>query len=169
MDALDTMRSLIGYNHWVNDRLLDVVEQVPPERTREQFGGSFDTIQGTAAHILQGEMHYYTRWTGGSWPREWRPAGAVSIAELRGHWTEERRKIDAYVNDLKPDRLADVIRYTTRSGEAYELPIWQLMLQMVNHGTHHRAELADMLTRVGSPPPPTDIIVYFQEQAKGGG
>jgi uncharacterized damage-inducible protein DinB len=40
------------------------------------------------------------------------------------------------------------------------------MLQVVHHGTHHRAELSDMLTRVGMAPAPTDIIVFFQKQAR---
>jgi len=163
---LEMLRALFAYNHWVNDRLLALVEHVPEERLRVPMDGSFDSIYGTAAHILQGEVFYYHRWTGGQQPRDRRPSETSSVAELRILWAENRARIDQFIEELTPDRLVETIRYSRRGYEAfYELPLWQIMLQMVNHGTHHRAELADMLTREGLSPPPTDLIVYFEEVA----
>lgn len=160
------LRSFFAYNHWVNDRMLALVEQVPTDRLQEQMGGSFDSIQGTAAHILQGESFYYYRWIGQLQPRDRRPSDRRTIAELRQLWTEHRALIDEFLGNLTPEQLYTPLRYGRRNGEAtYELPLWQVMLQMVNHGTHHRAELADMLTRVGLEPPPTDLIVYYEELA----
>ncbi len=163
MDNLEILRALHEYNGWVNRRLFDVAQQVPAERTREQFGGSFDTILGTAAHILSGETIVFSRVTGSQRPEI---PEATSIADVRSRWDEHRAKIDAYVNAATPEQLAEVRRFTARTGDTYELPAWQIFLQMVNHGTHHRAELADMLTRVGFPPPPTDLLIFFQERAR---
>lgn len=164
MDAIEVIQSLYGYNRWVNERLLDLVEQVPEARTRESFGGSFDTIQGTVAHVLQGEMHYYARCSGEPQPQ--RPADLPSIGEIRALWDEQDPKVQRFLGELGPDGPARTVRYTTRTGEVQEMPVWQIVLQMVNHGTHHRAELADMLTRVGLAPPATDYTVYCQEQAR---
>ncbi len=163
MENLEVVRALHEYNGWVNRRLFDVAQQVPTERTRERFGGSFDTILGTAAHILSGEMVILARVSGS--PRPELPE-ATSIADVRVRWEEHRAKVDAFIDAATPEQLARTRRFTTRSGETFELPVWQIFLQMVNHGTHHRAELADMLTRVGFPPPPTDLLVYFQERAR---
>jgi uncharacterized damage-inducible protein DinB len=162
----EMLRSLFAYNHWVNDRLLALVEQVAPERLQEQMGGSFDSIQGTAAHILQGELFYYYRWIGQQQPQGRRPSERRTIGELRALWAENRALIDAFLERLTPEQLYTPLRYGRRNSQAtYELPLWKIMLQMINHGTHHRAELADMLTRVGLEPPPTDLIVFFEEQA----
>lgn len=167
---LEMLRSLVGYNHWANDLLLDVAEQVPADRTRESLGGSsFDTIHGTTAHILQGEVHYYARWVGEDLPRGGRSSEARSIAELRERWLAHRARIDQFAAELTPERLQEPIRYRRREGKAYELPLWQVMLQMLNHGTHHRAELADLLTRVAYPPPATDLIVYYEQLAGSAG
>lgn len=35
-------------------------------------------------------------------------------------------------------------------------------LHVVNHDTHHRSEVATMLTRVGHVPPGTDLIVHYR-------
>ncbi len=41
---LEMLRALFAYNHWVNDRLLALVEHVPEERLRVPMDGSFDSI-----------------------------------------------------------------------------------------------------------------------------
>src|SRR6266516_4430267 len=141
---LEMLRSLFAYNHWVNDLLLDQVEKVPTDRLQERMGGGFESIQGTSAHILQGELFYYYRWIGEQQPRDRRPSELASIAELRALWKEHRGLIDRFLGNLTSEQLRMPLRYGRRGGEAsYELPLWKVMLQMVNHGTHHRAELAD--------------------------
>lgn len=164
--GLEILRSLVSYNHWANDLLLDLAEQVPVEKAREPLGGSsFDSIHGTAAHILQGERFYYARWVGADIARGGRPSETQDIAELRTHWLTHRQRIDAFVGELTSERLQQPLRYSRRDGNAYELPLWKVMLQMLNHGTHHRAELADLLTRSGLIPPATDLIVYYEAVA----
>lgn len=167
MTVPTVLQSLYDYDNWVNDRLFDVVERVPEARTREEFGGSFDTIHGTYAHILQGEIYYYTRWTGQPLPADGRPADLKTIAELRRRWTEIHGNVATFLESLTPEGVARVVQHSLRGGASWELPLWQLMLQMQNHGTHHRAELADMLTRVGHVPPPTDYIVFCNERTHG--
>jgi uncharacterized damage-inducible protein DinB len=161
--GLEIIRAQIDYDDWVNRRLLDAVEQVPTERTVDHFGGSFDTIHGTVAHVLNAEHHYFSRWTGT--PAAPRREDA-SIAELRADWEALLPRRDEYLCSLTEDRLSAPLHYVTRAGDTFDLPLWQFMLQMVNHGTHHRAEVCDMLTRVGTPPPATDIIVFFQDRAR---
>jgi uncharacterized damage-inducible protein DinB len=36
------------------------------------------------------------------------------------------------------------------------------MRHLVNHGTHHRSEVATMLTKLGVAPPPIDYVVYLR-------
>jgi uncharacterized damage-inducible protein DinB len=52
-------------------------------------------------------------------------------------------------------------------GERYAYPVWQMMVHLVNHGTHHRSELAEMLTQLGSPPPSLDLLVYYDHLVEG--
>ena len=105
--ALPTiLRSLFDYNHWVNGLLLDVAEAVPAERTREAFGGSFDTIHGTFTHILQAELHYYSRWSGEALATEGRPADLGSIQDLRAWRLAHRDRVDAFLEGLQIGRAS---------------------------------------------------------------
>lgn len=160
---LETIRLLYGYHNWVNDRLLTRAEDVPPERTKEHFGASFDTIHGTLAHILGSEITWLNRWRGNSPAKQIGGEDFASLAEIRDRWVSQRQEMDAFIAQLTPEQLAAPLRYKNYAGMEYELPLWQLMLHLVNHGTHHRSELADMLTRTGYPPQPTDLTRYCFE------
>jgi uncharacterized damage-inducible protein DinB len=87
-----------------------------------------------------------------------------TLADIRSRWQQHHADLDGFLAELTTERLKAPLRYTHISGAVYELPLWQQLMHVVNHGTHHRSELADMLTRLGRPPKPTDLIRYFLEE-----
>jgi len=46
------------------------------------------------------------------------------------------------------------------------VPVWQMLVHVVNHGTQHRAEAATLLTAEGRSPGQLDLIYYAEEQAQ---
>ena len=45
------------------------------------------------------------------------------------------------------------------------VPVWQMLVHVVNHGTQHRAEAAALLTSQGRSPGELDLIDYAEAQA----
>ncbi|MCL4370314.1 MAG: DinB family protein [Chloroflexi bacterium] len=168
MPSLDVedIRLMYRYDLWVNQRLLAVVAQLPAERAKEPLGSSFDSIHGTLGHILGSQIHWLNRWRRLPPTRQLGGGDFDSLDAIRARWHEHQRDLDAFLGDLTQERLTETIRYTRSSGRVNELPLRQLMLHVVNHGTHHRSELADMLTRLGYPPPPTDLVQYCLEETR---
>lgn len=154
------IRILYGYNQWVNERLLALAAQVPSERRGERFGASFDTIHTTLAHILGAQITWLSRWRGVSPTRMITGDDFVDLAAIQARWATYQQESAAFIAALSADQLAAPLAYTNTSGQAFAYPLWQQMVHVVNHGTHHRAELADMLTRTGQTVPPTDFLVY---------
>jgi len=160
VDPVEIIRSLYGYNQWANDRLIARVGDVPRDRLSESFGGNFDTIQGTLAHILHGEMFYFSRWNGTSSPT--RAAEPPSVEETLARWKTHQATLDSAVAAMTAEQADATINYT-RGGADRSSPAWQMMLNLVSHSTQHRAELADMLTRAGYPALPIDLADYYQD------
>jgi uncharacterized damage-inducible protein DinB len=47
------------------------------------------------------------------------------------------------------------------------VPVWQMLIHVLNHGTQHRAEAAALLTAEGRSPGELDLIDFAQEHAQG--
>jgi uncharacterized damage-inducible protein DinB len=165
MDA-KTIGAIYAYDRWVNNRLLDTAESVPAERTREQFGSSFDSIHGTFAHMLGAQIVWLSRWKGTSPDRVPNANDFESIAAIRAAWKDTEKALSEFIDGLTDQQLAATVTYSNTQGQTFSLPLWQMMLHVVNHGTHHRSEIADMLTRVGHAPEATDMHIYFLEQSR---
>ena len=79
-------------------------------------------------------------------------------ASLRERWDEEWAVVDAWLPTLTDSFVAYV-----HEG----IPVWQMLVHVVNHGTQHRAEAAALLTAAGRSPGEIDLIFYAEEQAEG--
>ena len=63
---LQDLQTLLDYNYWARDRMLDALDQLTPEQFTRVVGGSFTSIRDTAAHMLGAEIVWYMRWQGES-------------------------------------------------------------------------------------------------------
>lgn len=66
--------------------------------------------------------------------------------------------------DDRDDALDAPVAYTNFSGTAFETPLQDIVLHVVNHGTHHRAQIALLLREADIAPPATDYIFFRREQ-----
>jgi uncharacterized damage-inducible protein DinB len=78
--------------------------------------------------------------------------------ELREAWEAEWLALRRFIAGLDEPGLDAVY------GEA---PLWQAMVQLVNHGTQHRSEAAVILTAAGASPGDLDIVRFNFETAHG--
>ena len=162
---VEEIASLLGYNCWANQRLLTLAERVPPERHHERFGGGADTLHRTFVHLLSAEVTWLQRCQGRSPLGGIDPSELPDLAAVRARWDAHDQAVAEFLAGLSPERLAIPVCYVNFSGETWEYPLWQMLLHLINHGTHHRSEIADLLTRLGQPPPPMDLLVYYDELA----
>jgi uncharacterized damage-inducible protein DinB len=82
-----------------------------------------------------------------------------TIDQLRERWDTEWAAVDAWLPTVTDGFVAHV-----HEG----VPVWMMLVHVVNHGTQHRAEAAALLTAKGRSPGELDLINYAEEQAEGG-
>jgi uncharacterized damage-inducible protein DinB len=156
---------LYDYAVWANDRVLAAAERLTPEQWTQSLGHSFDSVHATMVHVLSSEHLWLTRWQGVSLRERIRPGQLPDVAAVRARWAEVARDLRAFLATAEWER---VIGYTTLDGQPSAYPLWQMYLQVINHGTHHRAEAASMLTALGQAPEPLDLIIFFRERGQHG-
>jgi uncharacterized damage-inducible protein DinB len=70
--------------------------------------------------------------------------------------TEQRRFVEA----VTPSELQRVVTHTSLDGKVtFRQPLWELLQHVA---THHRSELATMITMVKGSPPATDMVIYYR-------
>ncbi len=159
----EQLSSLYEYGAWVNQRLLEAAAPLTEEQfTREVWPG-FGSVQLTFVHILGAEALWFARWQGQSPKTMLSPRDLPSVTAIRERWTElvDARRVN--LMSLDEAELAETVHWTNMRGQSYALPRWQIILHCANHSTHHRSEVAAMLTELGHAPNSTDLLEYYLE------
>ncbi len=160
IDIADQMRALVAYNRWANGKVLDAAARLTPAQLDGSGPSSFGSIRANMTHLLTAQTTWLARWRGESG----RPPETSSIDELRAAFAIADDALAAHVEPLTADDLARVVAYKNSRGDAQARPFWQLVTQVVNHGTHHRAESGALLATFDASPGDMDFV-YFATEA----
>ena len=154
----DQVRFLFEYDRWATSKVLAALDGLDPAVwTRPNAIG--DRCLGD---ILVHQLGAAQRWRigfqsqgtdeGPSPEKEPLP----SIAALRANWETEWAAVEAWL----PAVTDEFVGYVFGG-----IPVWQMLVHVVNHGTQHRAEAALILTAEGRSPGGLDLIDYADERA----
>lgn len=157
--------SLYEYGDWVNQRLLEAAAALTEEQFRRKILPGFGSAHLTLVHILGAEVIWFARWQGQSPKTILSPYELSTAAALAERWAELIDARRANLASLDEAELAATIHWTNTRGQSYALPRWQVMLHCANHSTHHRSEVAAILTELGHEPDGTDLLEYYLGRA----
>lgn len=86
-----------------------------------------------------------------------------SLEKLTDRHEAIHRRLIAAISRLSPIELEDTCRYSNSENEVHENRLTDLFVHLVNHSTHHRAQMSTRLRELGHEPPATDYIFYLRE------
>jgi uncharacterized damage-inducible protein DinB len=156
--SLTLIRDLYDYHRWANRRLYDVAaalgEDVCGRDVGKQF--SYPTLTRMFGHLYGADRVWLSRWKGTS-PTSLPGAEFATLAAVRSRWDELEAEQRAFVDVLTDADLIRVVEYKNTEGKAFRLPLGPLLQHVANHATHHRSEIATMVTMLSGSPPDTGI------------
>ncbi len=152
----------LDYTAWASQRLLDAAAELTEEELNRDFGTSEHSYLGTLVHTFAADRIWLWRLAGGENP------GFVaesdrSLAVLQTDWPAVLERWRIWAAELTDEAAQAPLDYRDMKGNAYRQPIWQLVLHVVNHGTHHRGQAAGFLRAMGKVPPPLDLVFYYRQ------
>jgi|SRR6266850_415983 len=156
------VRDLYEYHRWANHRLFDVAAALGEEPCARELGKHFSVPSLTRmfAHVYGADLNWLKRWKGSS-PTESPFFNLASMAEVRQKWDSLEAEQKAFVDGLADADLEREIHYKTSQGQAYHVALGVLLQHVANHATHHRSEIATMLTLLSGSPPDTGINTWI--------
>jgi uncharacterized damage-inducible protein DinB len=155
----DSFAALVAYTRWADARLLAPCAELTPAQYTLELGGSFPSLQLTVAHLAGAAKLWSLRLAGLP------TSGLPPSAEIPDVATAQARLAEAYevFAAVAPEWDAarhDTFTFRSIAGTEYSKPRWQVFRHIVNHGTYHRGQIANMLRQLGVKPPPTDLLYW---------
>lgn len=145
--------NLFNYDHYANKVIRDaIIKAGKPEKAVELM-----------AHLLVAQQIWLNRCKGlpavggALWP-DWK-ADTFSdiIAENSKEWLN-------YLDSLQEDDFEKLIPYKNSKGDSFENKLSDVLAHLINHGTHHRAQIGQQLKFIGADSlPNTDYIAYLRQ------
>lgn len=168
MIHVQTVQALLRYGDWANDRVLRSAAPLTDEQLDSSLEMGRGSLRKTLLHILCAERVWGQRWQGHTetpWPDENERAG---VAEMGDRFRTTRDLRGAFLRDLRDDALGQEIEYRDSFGGLYSATLGDMMLQLCNHSTHHRAQAVNMIRRVGGKPPELDYMYWRLRRTESG-
>jgi uncharacterized damage-inducible protein DinB len=155
----DVARMHLAYTEWATMRLFAAAGGLSSAEQTRDFGTANKSVLGTLTHVFGADRVWLARLEGG--PQEWPPE--YDLAGLQSDWTALYGRWQSWAAGLDEAAIAKRISYHDLKGNAWVSPVWQIVLHVVNHGTHHRGQVAGFLRAMGKTPPPLDLIAYYRQ------
>ena len=160
--STELIQGLYDYHRWANRRLFDVAASLGETAVMRDMGThwSVPTVMGMFAHLYGADRVWLQRWQGTSPPRLAGASDFATLADLRVSWDAFEVEQRAFVNGLTEADLVRPVSYTNTEGARFAVALGPLLQHVVNHATHHRSEIATMITLISGSPPDTGINTY---------
>lgn len=157
---LTSLKNLVDYHYWANRRMMEVVDTLSPEQFTRNVVGGLSTIQATVAHLIGADEVFLAWFQGQPGPTQ-KPEAPPNPAAARERWSRVEARFRGFLGELSDGDVLRPITVHLRKAGPVQLPLWQVILQVINHGTHHRGQITTMLRQVGAVPVGTDLILYY--------
>jgi uncharacterized damage-inducible protein DinB len=143
--------------------LVDAASTLNPQELMRDFATAHRDVLGTLVHVYAADRIWLGRIEGNPPARFIDPEQDMHLAVLRTDWPALSERWKQWAALLTEDSIQRELSYKSTNGNAFITPIWQIVLHVVNHGTHHRGQASGFLRAMGHIPPPLDLIAYYRE------
>lgn len=161
MLLIDYILSSYDYAQWANHRYFSVAEGLTQEQLHRKHGHSWETVHSVLVHMMSSETVWLRRWAGEAPKGHLDPGDFSTLPWLRSKWDEVEANLRRFLHAQTDASLASELTYTNFSGMTFKVPLWQMLMHVPNHETHHRGELAAMYALMQVPHPEDEVIQYF--------
>jgi uncharacterized damage-inducible protein DinB len=160
---IEQLRDHMTYSAWASNRLTEAAASLPADELTRDFQTAGKSVLGTLVHVFAADRIWLQRVLGNV-VNTFVSDEDYRLEALQNEWP---KIYDGWQNLLmgQDDASAGrVINYSDLKGNPHRTPLWQIVLHVVNHGTHHRGQAAGFIRSMGHTPPQLDLIAYYRQK-----
>ncbi|MHB1313009.1 MAG: DinB family protein [Gemmatimonadaceae bacterium] len=163
-ERLTQIRRWYAYGRWAHAKMLTACETLGDDALGRDQGSSFGSVLGTLEHMYGADWVWLERWQGRI-PASFPAKGTLrAIADFRAAWAALDAERKAYLLALTPARLDEPLAYRNLKGDAFALPLGDLLHHVSNHATYHRGQVMQFVRQLGGTAVSTDFLYWLPEE-----
>jgi uncharacterized damage-inducible protein DinB len=156
------LRTHLDYTKWASARLVEAAGALTSEELMRDFGTADHHVLGTLVHAYAADRIWLARIRGTPPARFLDPEKDMHLSVLQNDWPKLMEEWRSWAAPITEESFALRHSYKDLKENSYETPLWQIVLHVVNHGTHHRGQVSGFLRSMGHTPPPLDLMAYYR-------
>lgn len=156
MQTVDLIRTMVEYDIATWRRVWECIETLSAEQWTETLPYSHGSIRNQMVHVTRVVLSWSMglRSEPGGQQFQLDPDDYPTPALIRARWEEAMQALLALVSAQTDESLAETLPEMMG-------PTWHVFMQLVNHGTDHRAQVLNGLAQLGAPTFGQDLIFYL--------
>lgn len=157
MSTVEIFRQYYAY-HFAENRALwnDHIVHLSHASFAQPSRYSHGSIQKHILHLIEVEEVWFAGLRGVEFPDPLDSHAFSDYDKIRAYWDGVEVNTQRFLDSLTESGLYD----QPLEGEDKNLRVWQVLLQVVNHGTDHRAQILRALHDLGRKTSSQDFIFY---------
>jgi uncharacterized damage-inducible protein DinB len=160
--SADVLRLHLDYTAWATGLLLDAVSELSPEELTRDFHTADKSVLGTLVHAFAADRLWFSRVSGAP-IMEFVTEADFDLGVLRTEWPVVQQWWKEWAAGMTDQSAQATLAYKDMAGRPWEQPLWQMVLHVVNHGTHHRGQVSGFLRAMGRTPPGIDLVYFYRQ------
>ncbi|GHV86461.1 hypothetical protein AGMMS50230_20690 [Spirochaetia bacterium] len=157
----NTLTLFARYNKVCNEAMDTVIKTLKPEEWNRELGGFFKSVQGLCSHLYVCDFNWLKRFStfrdfvalkDPLFNRERYSFKELLFEDMADYLSARPvldEKISAFAAELSPADMEGLLKYTDSSGTPNERNFGGLIMQSLNHDTHHRGMISLCLEILG--------------------
>jgi len=140
------------FMHWGDKRVLAAAKAVDEAEYYRDRGISFGSLHNLLVHAMGAQWIWLERWKGNSPPRLVNHTDYPTREGLQDSWPVLHGEFYDFIAAQTPQSLGRAVTYKNSRGMEFTLPLEELILHTLDHGTYHRGQVNTLIKLAGGEP-----------------
>ena len=165
MDVV-TLTELFNYHIWANNQVWSCVESLTDEQFAQADSYSIGSVLKQQFHLMQTDWSSAHFMLHGSWPsgEGLKEEDFQDRSALRARWDEVEADLRAGLAGLSEAQLGTTMDLPAGDGKTFTISFWEFCYTLVNHGTNHRAQCLDLISKLGGKTAEQGAYFYYMQR-----
>ena len=145
---------------WGDEQIIAAARPIAADEYYRDRGISFGSLHKLLVHVMGAQWIWLERWKGNSPPRLLDATDYPTRELLWEAWPLLHRDFIEFITTQTPETIHRLIHYQNSRGEKFSVPLSELILHTLDHGTYHRGQTNTLIKLAGGQPAAVNYVQY---------